>query len=283
MSLFNRTFVAPLIIAGGAMLPLATADADTVAYWRFEEGNFLTDSSGNGHHLASGAATSYVLPASGPGASFLDPIPQTGDSNGLAMQRSASDSSYLAAAYHADFASNAFTIEAMVNVTSRTASGFLAGRWNGTNSTYAIQLGAAGEVNLILRNAANSTVTVASGFALDLNTDYYLAVAVDLTAATAAERSATFYLQNLTANGPLSPPATKTGIEVSAVRDPSSTGFAIGAQFTGGNGAAWAGVVDEVRYSSVALSRDALLAVPEPGSVALLGFGSLLLWKRRRD
>lgn len=283
MTVFHSRFLAAFAVAGGLLVPVVTADADTVAYWRFEEGSFLTDSSGNGHHLTNGgSAAAYTLPATGAGSDFPNPILQTGASNATAVQRTASESSYLSAAYHEDFASNAFTIEAMVHVTSRNAHGFLAGRWNGNNSSYAIYLRSDGTVDLAIRNASNSTVFIASGFTLALDTDYYLAVAVDLTAAAAPDRSATFYLQNLTDGGQrLS--NTQTNIDVAAVREVSSTPFSIGAQGTGGNGTSWAGVVDEVRYSSHALVEDELLVVPEPGGMMLLGIGGLLLAGRRRE
>ena len=61
----SRTFVFRAVVAAVPALALSgAASAVPIAEWRFEPGNFLADSSGNGHTLSnSGAVSSTEVPA----------------------------------------------------------------------------------------------------------------------------------------------------------------------------------------------------------------------------
>jgi hypothetical protein len=288
-----------------ASVAAGSASAQTVAYWRFEGDSTarLTDSSGNGrtlntvtgHSNSTTQVISYALPETGPGSKFFDPVPQTGATNTQAFQKAVSGSNggYFQAADHASFTSNTLTLEAMVHFTTRTTSlAFIAGHFDGGSNqrSYAL-VGSGTGVNpennklaFIVSSTGNNTgvTTYYSNFTITTGIDYYFGVAMDLTGATAAERSLTFYFQDLTNGGTLQS-QTISGITQSAIND-SAASFAIGAQGAGGSHAAWTGLIDEVRLSNVALgSNQLLVAIPEASSfAAFAGLGVLGLAATRR-
>src|SRR5690606_27252606 len=237
----------------------ASLSAQTVAYWRFEEGALLADSGVNNHTLAQpGSGTSFASvnrdanPGDTQGLLFPDPIPRTGAANTDGLFKSNTSTGYLRTPDHANFALNAFTLELFLGLKSiGSNAGFLAGHFNAGSHlrSYAMILSSAGELGVALSANGADATQYYSGFTLSLENDYYLAVAVN-TSAEVAERSITFFMQDLTRGGALQS-VTITGASVveSALFN-SSAPFSIGAQGVGGSVTAFSGYLDEVRLSS---------------------------------
>ncbi|MEE4661776.1 MAG: hypothetical protein V2J89_15005, partial [Halieaceae bacterium] len=113
-----------------------------------------------------------------------------------------------------------------------------------------------------------------SGLVVDLNKDYYVAAAVDISGGTA-----TFYTQNLTDGGDLisnTVAHTATGLEsytstwIGETPDPFNFTFD--------------GIIDEVRISNTVLGENELLisAVPLPAGVWLFGSALVALFGFQR-
>ncbi len=173
-----------------------------------------------------------------------------------------------------------FTVEAFVNLASSGAGGqfrVIAAHGTGsTGTTLGWQFIATGEGSgqgprrLLLQfcadNAAGTLDTVNSGFELQTNVDYYVAVA--FTPTNTSLSGITFYVKNLTAGGGL---LTSSRAHTQTSLFNASTAFAVGNRYDRGNG--WDGVLDEVRLTTRALSAAELLvnrvAVPStPGKIA---------------
>ncbi len=286
----TRTQLAGLALA--TTFVAATASAQTVAYWRFEgdASTRLLDSSGNNHTLTaqntSGIAYA-AIPESGNGSGFLNPVGAALLPNAQFVAKTGTDNStggrFLAADSTA-FTMNSLTLEMMLNVTGHNALSFLAGHFNGSNNqrSYALSLDANRELQFILSGNGTATEFVMSGITLALNTDYYLGVSMDLTSPTQAERTVTFFIQDLTAGTALQS-ISLTNIATASVHN-STTSFAIGSQGGGGSAGSFQGLIDEVRLSQGVLSANQLLvAIPEPSAfAALAGLGALGLAASRR-
>ena len=302
-TIYARHVTAPLV---GVLIGMVASlsQATTIAYWRFESGGFTTDSSGNGHPLTqvnSSLLAQSSIPGSGPTSAFPNPIPQTSAANAYSAQRLISGDSSTAGYFTAPddnaFTTNTLTLECFVNFSYRsTALGFVAGHFQGSGNhrSYALVVrgtdaGAgfnANEFGAVLSQDGTSSSnpnlyrTIGSGFTIENDIDYYLAIVVDLSAPSAADRYVRFYLKDLTNNGPLQT-SVVSDIGLTSLNNPSIP-FSLGAQGDGSARTAWSGYLDEVRLSGVALTQDQLLIIPEPGTVVLLGVSGLLLAIRRR-
>lgn len=257
---------------------------ETVAYWRFEGygTDWLLDSSGNGHHLtAQGSPSQIVLPETGPGSAFHNPIPQIVKRNLAAADLAGS--SWLTAPDNDAFTSNTFTIEAYLNIDTLDLSStpIVAGHFNSTGDQRAWFLAIAptsGRLRLALSDDGTAAEVITSALAIEAGKDYYLAAAVNV--ADTSSDGIIFYLQDLTDGGPLLSENQSHDIDM---LHNSTALFAIGSQGRSGGGNFFPGIIDEVRFSNVMLSPDQLLVIPEPGTWLLLAFGSLtLLIVRRR-
>jgi len=282
VSLFAAAVIAGFAVAG-------TANAATIGHWRFESGSFTDDSSANSLDLTNTGVDTYTLSGTGAGSDFPSPIPQTGTSNGQAAQldRVQSDKFSVAdAAVLSAIATNkAFTAEGFVHLTERDDTvQYLISQIGSSQNSFGFQPsgpGAAANNNmhlLLSSDGINFDGVYNSGIFLELNKDYYIAVAVDLNQADSDDR-VVFYAQNLTDGSPLQV-ANMTGVTATSIHD-STADLAIGNVAAGNRG--FDGYLDEVRLSSTQLSQSELLiSIPEPASLAMGLFGMTLIAARRR-
>ena len=277
-----RPFVAlPLLALVATSAP--SVNASVLGSWRFESGQFLTDSSGNGNNLtaidAGSTPAQFTLPAAGNGSQFPDPLPGTGIANAFAAQFDGGDR--LRAADNAAFTDTTLSIEAFVNISAIATSQLsIAGHWNSTGNQRSYLFAANGAttqatLNFLFSTNGIDTTIVTSPFTLVTNTDYYVGVTVNL--ADTSANGITFYIQNLTAGGSLQ----SAGVAHSGTTFiNANTAFTIGS--TDQPSSLFSGLIDEVRVSDTKLASSELMVVPEPSCAALLGLGALLAARRRR-
>ena len=253
-------------------MPLKAA---VIGYWRFESGDFLGDSGANGLTLTNGAggaaASQVALPGSGNGS--LYPTTVGGSPNGSAA--SFAGGQILKTADSPLLTTTTFTIEAFITVASIGATQAIAGQLadaTGSNRAYLFAISGTGLLQLNYGATA-----VASALAVSLNTDYYVAVTVNMADLTTG--GITFYTKNLS-----------TGVEsfqglghAGTTITNSTAGFSIGSTSTPSS--PFNGLIDEVRLSNTKLNPGDLLiplSVPEPASMAVLAIGAGLAAMRRR-
>ena len=162
-----------------------------------------------------------------------------------------------------------FTVEAFVNLASSGAGGqfrVIAAQGSGsTSNTLSWQFIATGEGSgqgprrLLLQfcaanlgSIAGTLDTVNSGFELQTNVDYYVAVAFSPT--NTSSTGITFYMKNLTSGGDLLT-SSRTHTQTSLFN--SAAAFAVGNRYDRVNG--WDGVLDEVRLTTRILYEGELL------------------------
>ncbi|WFB36868.1 PEP-CTERM sorting domain-containing protein [Kiritimatiellota bacterium B12222] len=287
MKIPNPTSLSRMIAScAGSLLLLGTqAHPAILANWRFEDGSYLTDSSGGGHTL-TGTTTPPTqvnpLPGSGNGSDFSNPIPQTGDGNtGLANYGSSQNGHlYLSDDGWMDSiaANNTFTVEALVNRTTDKVAQYILSQYEypgtGTRS-FAFGVGGS-NLRMLLSDDGDTFTTFNSTLSLDKNVDYYVAASVDATDPTG---SITFYLQDLTNGGTLQ--SQQLSHSLSGIYNPS-VNVRVGANSTVTE-SRWTGLLDEVRISDTVLnSSELLVAIPEPSTMILvLGAGFAILATRK--
>ncbi|TLD68248.1 LamG domain-containing protein [Phragmitibacter flavus] len=260
-----------------SLILLSSAQAATVAHWRFEgdSSTWLLDSSGNGNHLTNGGnGTSYVLPTSGAGSAFSDPIPQTGTPNLRALSFIGGGTGLLRAPDSPAWTTPTFTIEAQINLNAVGALQSIAGHFSGASDplTRALLFHVNSSNNLsviINNNTFSSTLNLSAG------TDYFVALAVDLTAPES--QRLTFYLQDLTNGGTLQ--QSVRSANVTSVNN-TTADFSIGS--TGNPSSPFNGLIDEVRFSNSTLTANQLLIAPEPSRSLFLCLGLGLVFTHRR-
>lgn len=253
-----------LIAVGIIFFILRSADASTVAHWTF---NDLTDSSGNGHTIVN----------SNPNAVLL----------GGVMTFSGGESGQLVSTPNvAAWSDTSFTVEAIITPAAIPSSGpstivaHLADPGGGRQWLFGYNNGA---LSLLLRQTqegGGSTEVYYTTTAITPHVNgqtYYVAVTIDLTAATAANRI-TFFSQNLTTAGLVE--SGNSSVSFSGTGLAASTA-ALTFGSTGHSSARFSGSISEIRISDVKLTAGELL-IPEP-SVALFSLSGLLtLFLRRR-
>ncbi len=264
---FAKTILGTL----AALALVASAHANVVAYWRFEGGDFLADSSGNNHALTNVGSVDQVASA------FPNPVPQTGAANLNAA--SFDGSNYFTADDHGDFTSNQFTLEAFFSMASDpgTATRVIAGHF-GSDEPYENQRSYAlgvrgGQLRVLMSSTGegNPNQRIWDVGTVEVGTNYYAAMAVDIDTT-----SLTMYLQDLSTD---TLDVFTFSDTLSALNQPTAP-FTIGSTAQGG--ALWDGTIDEVRLSNAVLTQDQLLIIPEPGVVGLMAlFGAALLVRRR--
>jgi hypothetical protein len=283
--MLGRKRLRVLIGAVGACIlagPLS-ASAAIVGYWRYEDSpGFTADSSGSGRTLTlpggTGDPTQVILPGSGAGSNFPSAIA------GNAKAASFDGGDRFRVADEATFTDATFTVEALINGSDFATNGnqkSIIGQWNATGNQrswlFAITGTAANaKLNFLYSTGGSDTVTVASGLpALASNTDYYVAMTVDMTDLSA--NGLTFYQKDLS-----------TGVATSAGATHANTSFfnassALTIGSTDQPSSQFTGLIDEVRYSDTKLPASSLLVeVPEPASVGLVMVGAMGLLMRRR-
>ena len=247
-------------IALASLVLLApSANAQTVAHWRFEGAGFMDDSAG-GNTLTDNASVAQVA------TPFSNPVPRTGEANANAA--SFSGTNYLTAADNTAFTGNQFTLEAFFSPASiGTATRIIAGHFGSdapfaNQRSYALVMTSTGELRAYV-SPDGSTPAQFAGATLTAGKNYYAAMAVDV----AGSGSISIYLQDLStttlqvfnyteaqrAQGPTS---------ITSVFNAAAP-FAIGS--TGQGSAQWVGTIDEVRLSNVKLAQpDLLISPPQP-------------------
>ena len=245
---------------------VSTANAATVAHWRFESAtNFLEDSGPNNLDLtANGSPTpSYLaMPTSGPGSEFPDPVPQTGVANNGVAEFSGAGG-WLSHPDDPVFSTlSDLTVEVFCNRATLDKM-WLVGQLNSSNNQRAWGFGVRDE-NANLRPflyycSSGDTSTYAhpaveDDMRLHANHDYYVAVTLDVSD---TDSGLTFYLQDLTDNptGPLQ--VSSVGHEFTSLFN-STALLTIGAH-SAGTGYLFDGVIDEIRISNDVLSEEDLL------------------------
>jgi len=285
---FQTLCMAGLCVAMVLLFGVMVAQAETVAYWRFEDSpGFLEDSGPNNMDLTivnggGGGPTQYTLPATGPGSFFPDPIPQTGESNAKATQIFDAEDGFTGSDHSALTFTSGFTVEAFFNMDGAfhrpvLNQGFTSGS---TDRSWQFEIRGKNYPS-VLRLALSSTgsdhESVYSTLTYSDDKDHYAAASVDLT-----EKEVTFYLQNLTDGGELQ----KETISFTFSLHDSSADFFIGA-YKGSSPVDNDFYLDEVRLSNTALTEGQLLVnVPEPSALALLAAGLIGLlayaWRKRK-
>ncbi|RYD29775.1 MAG: hypothetical protein EOP87_17730, partial [Verrucomicrobiaceae bacterium] len=178
-----------LILLATASLLGSLSHAGTVAHWQF---NDLTDSSGNGYNLTN---TNSSTSLSGGQAIF------TGGGSSTA------GNDLMSAADNPAWDDTSFTVEAIFTFTAPSTAGIstlAAHLSNGGGRQWLLGTSDTNTPYVILRNNASTPVesSIGSTFAaLVSGNTYYFAAAIDLTAATPADRI-TFYLRDITNDGP---------------------------------------------------------------------------------
>lgn len=287
-----------LFVCGSSFWAASAHAQQPLSYWSWEGTNGTPNVDGTWWHDKMGGGTAgraamrsvtdtvtrLELPSTGAGSAFPNPIPNInagvsgGDVNLWGINTSAGSIRTFSSA--SAFAYNSFTIEGFFNASSVTGTQDLfQSRW-GSNDQFRARV-RDGELAMTLYNPStgqfidaatsnyNSTLSVA------VNTDYYVAYAVS-TGASAEDRFVDFYLKDLTNGGPLQ----HERMSIAAVFD---------SLFTGANLAMYVGpgsysVVGDVRYSSGVMPQGDLIIIPEPGTIAAIMGGAILLFAcvRRR-
>lgn len=299
----------------GAMLP--ALHASTVAYWRFEQGPVDTnvlkpgdvpdgqqfapsvvDSSGNNNHLSvwsvgGGAGYVYRSNVAGP------IVPQTGAANNFSVQNTGSGPAMFTQTGGAlqSWQPAAFTIEATIMPENNGWRTFLGrdsrGAFSGNLDLAAMYFQITPTNGLAFKfvdvdgnwHDATSADNVVQSFAFPNVQDgiwQHVAAVSDGSTLTVYIDSGSGYTQVATAS--LGSGDTRLSSGTGDGGDWDAGNFSVGrGLYAGGHGDRAYGLIDEVRFSDVALSPSQFLnAVPEPSSALLLlpGFGALL--RRRR-
>lgn len=291
-----RQLVVVLVLAAIS----ATSFADTVAYYRFEEGPAdavvphptgdgvffagTMDASGNGNHLSAWTEADWA------GERYRTTIPSatvplTGAANMFSLQNSGDapglfTSSVDSAPSGIDLQSitpTAWTIEA--SVLSHDTGGYhtILGR-DGTGTVPGdtalaplyFQTIPSGEIAIKFSDLDGNWHEALSGFSIAADTWYNIAAVSDGS-------TLSLYVDNMLVD---STDLGSGNTSLAKAGDDQSWSIFRG-MHNGGHVDRWYGFMDEVRISDAALAPSEFLFVPEPGTLALLALGGLVLIRRR--
>jgi hypothetical protein len=248
----------------------SVAPAETVAYWRFEEGTADTAASGAGSILDSSGHSLNGTPQQSPvyrASVGANAVPATGAGNHLSLDFT--DASQLVSVPDdpAFELSHSLTVEAYINLRSPSGgSSMIVFRGDDRAALDPFYLSIlAGNLNFIIEDQTNGFAQLIVPYTLD---NQWVHVAGTLDDATGAMR--------LYVNGQ-QVAATTTSVRPLGPLDPSQNpGIGIGnLQSLATYGPqAFNGLIDEVRISDTALAPSQFLnAVPEPSTFFLAGLG----------
>jgi Concanavalin A-like lectin/glucanases superfamily/PEP-CTERM motif len=258
-------------------LGLASVQASTIAYWKFEPGNLTLDSSGNGNTLSNTGVTStndVSVNAIGGGGS-------TGSAyfNGAAFLKSVANVGFSAAN-----PSKQMTMEWFMKPVNPNPLGLLfeSGTPHGSSGDIQTYLESNNQLNWInFSSTGNDRViwTIAPGvwhhYAIEINENNPTGTTIG-TPGTDTELL--LYLDGVLLGQTQVIGATPTAVSF------ADAILSIGARTDAGNSLFYTGFMDEVRISTGLLAPNLFLdAIPEPSTILLLASGGLLLWQRRRS
>lgn len=269
----KRSLGATVKVLGFLVCGLApvVAQASTVGYWRFEEGNYLGDSGPNSLTLVSSGTTTQVA------TPFPNPVPQTGQTNGSAADLGSTQDGHFGFVETVanEISVSDFTIEAYIRMEAADTSfaAYFASEWTDPGlHGWAFGMGegsgsrAQGELILLLNSSSNSVQIIESNLALliEQNKDYYVAASFDESNTASG---VTFYIENLTDN---TSATVSVGHSTTTLNKPQTT-FRIGT-INNATDRRFPGLIDEVRLSDVVLDSSALLnssatAIPVPAAL----------------
>jgi hypothetical protein len=249
--------------------------ANTIGYWRFEEGAADIAATGSNTVLDSSGNNLHGTPVSGP--VYRADVPGTGNPpgtrslefDGITGQRVVVPDGPLVTL------TQSLTLEAFVRarplVPGTGGVGTIVFRADNRPGLDPYLLGLSGGGNVLqftIQNASNQTAMLTA----TIPYDEWLHVAGTLDDTTGAMK--------LYVNG-AEVASTTTAIRPLGTLDPAwSPGLSIGNDYTGQYGLVFNGKIDEVRISDDALSPDQFL--PEPASAALLLIGATMMLRTRR-
>lgn len=278
----NRTAKAVYSSREGSHPPHLVVETDgnspaILAHWRFEQGRFRADSSGNGRDLSRASTEPALLlrPTTGAGSAFGPLVPQIGIVNNGSANFGTAQAGHFSVADTGwmDVVSlkKSLTVEAYANIqATHTVATDIVSQWRASTGERSFRLGVNPSRNLFLSISSdgNAAQTTTSSITLSLNTDYYLAASFDANNAASGVK---IYIKNLTTNGPLhieTFPSPATTINNSPALVNVGT-------FNSGASARWKGLIDEVRISDRALPlRSLLISRPKPDVLAHWRFES---------
>lgn len=236
----------------------ARSYAATEAYYRFESGAFLNDSSGKNRHLTNGGGATEVAVS----GAMPTTVPQVGGAANGSMA-SLVGFGLLSSPDNDAYVSPEFTIEAFVRP-GGTAGGtqIIASNFDSTTNNRGWYLGLNGGFLRILGSADGVASTIDQGLdQMVAGKDYYVGGAMRIGAdigPNGEDYMVKLYQRNLTDNGPLKV-FTAYHAAPSVLWNPPAP-FSIGSTGTSPNGTApYAGMIDEVRFSTGVLGIPDLL------------------------
>lgn len=262
----------------------ASVRETNMTHWRFEASPYLTTDIYDNLTLSESTDTTkrptrVTKPATGPGSAFPGFDMPYGDNNS-ALKFEVAKTQYITGLDNAFFSkgtNGAFTFEAFVNLNSTDSGGTARaiachGGYHSTDMSWAIivtsETSGRGARNILLQytnDGVSSTAdTIDSDLQLTLGVDYYFAMVFN--PADTSTSGLTFYLKDLTNNGPL--------VKVQRAHS-KSTLWNSAQNLTIGSGnynTYWDGLIDEVRFSPRLLAQSELMiskALVLPSTFAL--------------
>lgn len=268
-------------VVGLSMVLLAShGSATTIAHWRFEEGvagsgptTSIQDSSGNGLHGTPSSGLSFT------GNTPNSVLPQTGDSNNLAMNFNGANTTRVSIADDPLFQlTGSMTLEMYINMAalprgSHNAELLFRGDSRIGYDPYVMHI-TNGRLQYLVSAADNSGAAVSTELP-PLNQWVHIAGVLD-----DATGAMSLYMDGVLVD------SKYTNIRAFAVLDPSlNAGVSIGGYPATDYVGPFNGMIDEVRISNVALSPDEFLnaaPVPEPATAVVLLMGVVGMVVRKR-